>query len=117
MKYRLLAPGPTPVPDRVLKEMCRTIIHHRTEMFEGIFGACKEGLAWLLGTQTPPLVLASSGTGAFEAGIQNFSKRVMRSYALRVASLATTGSNYVKAFTLMPLKWPFLGERRLILRW
>jgi aspartate aminotransferase-like enzyme len=72
MKYRLLAPGPTPVPDRVLKEMSRTIIHHRTDQFEGIFSECKKGLSWLLDSKTAPLVLTSSGTGAFEASLQNF---------------------------------------------
>lgn len=72
MKYRLLAPGPTPVPDRVLKEMNQTIIHHRTDVFEQIFQECKEGLAWLLNSKDAPLIVASSGTGAFEAGIQNF---------------------------------------------
>lgn len=72
MKYRLLAPGPTPVPDRVLREMSQTIIHHRTEQFEQIFRTCKDGLKWLLASKEAPLILASSGTGAFEASIQNF---------------------------------------------
>lgn len=72
MKYRLLSPGPTPVPDRVLKEMSKSIIHHRTEQFERIFGHCQEGLKWLLDSKVEPLILTSSGTGAFEAAIQNF---------------------------------------------
>lgn len=72
MKYRLLAPGPTPVPDRVLKEMSKSIIHHRTSSFEKIFAECKEGLKWLLNSSTAPLTLACSGTGAFEAAVQNF---------------------------------------------
>lgn len=72
MKYRLLAPGPTPVPDRVLKEMSKTIIHHRTDQFERIFSDCKDRLSWLLDTKTAPLVLTCSGTGAFEASLQNF---------------------------------------------
>lgn len=72
MKYRLLAPGPTPVPDRVLKEMSKTIIHHRTKDFEKIFAECREGLSWLFDSKTVPLVLCASGTGAFEASIQNF---------------------------------------------
>lgn len=75
MKYRLLAPGPTPVPDRVLKEMSKTIIHHRTKSFEKIFAECREGLRWLFDSSQPPLVLCSSGTGAFEASVQNFFAR------------------------------------------
>jgi aspartate aminotransferase-like enzyme len=72
MKYRLLAPGPTPVPDRVLKEMNKSIIHHRTEAFQKIFAESQENLKWLLGTSTAPLILSSSGTGAFESAVQNF---------------------------------------------
>jgi aspartate aminotransferase-like enzyme len=72
MKYRLLAPGPTPVPDRVLREMSQTIIHHRTDQFESVFSQCKEGLKWLLDTKTAPLMLSCSATGAFEAALQNF---------------------------------------------
>lgn len=72
MKYRLLAPGPTPVPDSVLRKMSQTIIHHRTDQFEHIFKECQSGLGWLLDTKTSPLVLSCSGTGAFEASIQNF---------------------------------------------
>ncbi|MCA9509009.1 MAG: alanine--glyoxylate aminotransferase family protein [Myxococcales bacterium] len=72
MKYRLLAPGPTPVPDRVLKEMSKTIIHHRTAQFEKIFFECRENLKWLLNSKYAPLILSCSGTGAFEASIENF---------------------------------------------
>lgn len=75
MKYRLLAPGPTPVPDRVLKEMSKTIIHHRTKSFEQIFAKCRENLQWLCDSKSAPLVLCSSGTGAFEASVQNFFAR------------------------------------------
>lgn len=75
MKYRLLAPGPTPVPDRVLLSMSKHIIHHRTAAFEKVFAECREGLKWLLDSPTAPLTLACSGTGAFEAAIQNFFKK------------------------------------------
>lgn len=72
MKYRMLAPGPTPVPDSVLRVMSQSIIHHRTEQFERIFKECQDGLKWLLETSQSPLVLSCSGTGAFEASLQNF---------------------------------------------
>lgn len=72
MKYRLLAPGPTPVSDRVLSVMSREIIHHRTPAFESVFEACQNGLQWLMQTKHDVLVLSSSGTGGFEAAFQNF---------------------------------------------
>jgi len=72
MKYRLLAPGPTPVPDRVLSTMSRSIYHHRTPAFEKVFADCRQGLKWLCQTQNDVLVLSCSGTGGFEAVVQNF---------------------------------------------
>lgn len=72
MKYRLLAPGPTPVPDRVLSVMARSIYHHRTPAFEKIFADCRKKLQWLYQTNYEVLTLSCSGTGAFEAVFQNF---------------------------------------------
>ncbi len=72
MKYRLLAPGPTPVPDRVLSVMSRAVFHHRTPAFEAVFAQCQEGLKWLFQTSHDVLTLSCSGTGGFEACVQNF---------------------------------------------
>lgn len=72
MKYRMLSPGPTPVPDRVMRAMGQTIIHHRTPAFEKVFERCRSGLKWLLQTHNDVLVLSCSGTGAFEAAMVNF---------------------------------------------
>ena len=71
MKYRLLSPGPTPVPERVLTAMANPIWHHRTPAFEGTFQKCREGLAWLFQTQQEVLTLSCSGTGAMEAVYQS----------------------------------------------
>ncbi len=72
MKYRLLAPGPTPVPERVLLAMGGPMLHHRTPAFEQVFEQCRTGLQALYQTKNDVLILASSGTGAFEAGIASF---------------------------------------------
>jgi aspartate aminotransferase-like enzyme len=71
MKYRLLSPGPTPVPERVLTAMANPIWHHRTPAFKAIFSRCREGLAWLYQTKQDVLTLSCSGTGAFEAAFQS----------------------------------------------
>lgn len=75
MKYRLFAPGPTTVPEEVLAEMAKPILHHRTPAFEKVIGEVREGLKWLFGTSQEVLILASSGTGAMEGAVANsFSK-------------------------------------------
>lgn len=70
-KYRLFAPGPTPVADAISLEMARPIIHHRTREFEKILAEVREGMKWLYQTQQEVLLLASSGTGAMESAIVN----------------------------------------------
>lgn len=80
MKTYLFTPGPVPVPDEVLLEMARPIIHHRTAEFEGIFAQVREGLRYIYGTKQEVFILASSGTGAMEAAVSNtlsFGDRVL----------------------------------------
>jgi aspartate aminotransferase-like enzyme len=71
-KLMLMIPGPTPVPEQVLLAMAKHPIGHRTGDFSKIIAEVTEGLKWLHQTQNDVLILASSGTGAMEAGIINF---------------------------------------------
>jgi aspartate aminotransferase-like enzyme len=71
IKNYLLAPGPTPVPPRVLLAMAQPIIHHRTPQFSALFAEAKEGLKEVFRTTQDVLVLAASGTGAMEAAVTN----------------------------------------------
>lgn len=72
MKKYLFAPGPTAVPPEVLLAMANPIIHHRSADFVALFDRVVTGLKWLFQTESAPLVLASSGTGAMEAAVSNF---------------------------------------------
>jgi len=71
-KKFLLAPGPTPVPERALLAMAEPMLHHRTPQFEAIFKEAAEGLRWLFQTEKDVLILAASGTGGMEGSIANF---------------------------------------------
>jgi len=66
-KIRLLTPGPTAVPEPVLAEIAKPVIHHRTSQFRDIFVDLSQRLQRLFGTEGPVLTLAGSGTTAFEA--------------------------------------------------
>ncbi len=70
-KYRLFAPGPTPVSEETSLAMAQPIIHHRTEPFEKVVAEVREGLKWLFQTKSEVLILAASGTGAMEGAIVN----------------------------------------------
>ena len=74
-KHKLFTPGPTSIPEEVLLEMAKPIMHHRTEEFLNIAKEVFEGLKYLFQTKNDVLIIASSGTGAMEASIVNlFSK-------------------------------------------
>ncbi|MCM8766517.1 MAG: alanine--glyoxylate aminotransferase family protein [Candidatus Omnitrophica bacterium] len=74
-KNKLFTPGPTSIPEEVLLEMAKPIMHHRTDEFLSIAKEVFEGLKYLFQTKNDVLILASSGTGAMEASITNlFSK-------------------------------------------
>lgn len=71
-KYRLFAPGPTPVPESVQLAMAQPILHHRTAAFEAIFAQCREGLRWLFQTQQEVLTLVGTGTAGMDGSVCNF---------------------------------------------
>lgn len=71
LKKYLITPGPTAVPEQVLLDMARPMIHHRTPEFEAIFKEAREGLKKVFKTKEEPLILASSGTGAMESAVVN----------------------------------------------
>ncbi len=71
LKHHLAAPGPTPVPDVVLLEMAKPIIHHRTKEFEKVMEEARKGLKWIFQTKQEVLMLAGTGTAAMEASLVN----------------------------------------------
>lgn len=68
-KPRLLAPGPTALPENVRLAMAADIIHHRKPVFKKVMAEAQKKLKLLFGTGQVVIPLASSGTGAMEAAI------------------------------------------------
>jgi aspartate aminotransferase-like enzyme len=71
MKFRLLTPGPTPVPEETLLEMARPVFYHRTPECRQILAEVTAELQYVFQTRHPVLTLTSSGTGGLEAAIVN----------------------------------------------
>jgi len=69
MKFRLLTPGPTPVPEETLLEMARPVPYHRTPEARAVLREVLEGLQYVLQTKNDVVALTSSGTGALEAAL------------------------------------------------
>ena len=70
-KLTLMIPGPTPVPESVLKALGRHPIGHRSGDFQEIVRRTTEQLQWLHQTSGDVLVITGSGTAAMEAGMIN----------------------------------------------
>jgi alanine-glyoxylate transaminase / serine-glyoxylate transaminase / serine-pyruvate transaminase len=70
-RHFLQIPGPSPVPDRVLRAMDMPVIDHRSAQFAELGRAVLEGSQKIFQTSGPVVIFPSSGTGAWEAAIVN----------------------------------------------
>ncbi len=70
-RHFLQIPGPTNVPDRVLRAMDRAVIDHRGPEFAELGREVLDGLHAVFQTAGPVIVFPASGTGAWEAAIVN----------------------------------------------
>jgi len=70
-RHFLQIPGPTNVPDRVLRAIDRPTIDHRGPEFAELGLEVLEGLRHVFRTDGPVVVYPSSGTGAWEAALVN----------------------------------------------
>ncbi|MEQ1876873.1 MAG: alanine--glyoxylate aminotransferase family protein [Bdellovibrionia bacterium] len=69
--YRLMTPGPVQVPESVLKELGRPMIHHRTPEFEKILTRVLGRLKEVFQTKQPVFIQAATGSGGLESAIVN----------------------------------------------
>ena len=70
-RHFLQIPGPTNVPERVLRAMAKPTIDHRGPEFKALAETCFAGCRRVFKTKNPVIIFASSGTGAWEAGLVN----------------------------------------------
>lgn len=70
-RHFLQIPGPTNVPDRVLRAMDRPVIDHRGPEFAQLGVEVLEGLKSIFKTKGPIVIYPASGSGGWEAAIVN----------------------------------------------
>src|SRR5690348_9844462 len=70
-RHFLQIPGPTNVPDRILRAMAAPVIDHRGPGFARLAREVLRGVAAVAGTARPVALYPSSGTGAWEAALVN----------------------------------------------
>src|SRR5207237_5771721 len=70
-RHFLQIPGPTNIPDRVLRAMDMPGMDHRSAEFAELGFALMAAAQRMFRTKQPVLIYPSSGTGAWEAAIVN----------------------------------------------
>ena len=70
-RHFLQIPGPTNVPDRVLRAMDHPTIDHRGPAFTELGKRCLDGMKTIFKTDTHVVIYPASGTGAWEAALVN----------------------------------------------
>ncbi|MEL6374925.1 MAG: aminotransferase class V-fold PLP-dependent enzyme [Pseudomonadota bacterium] len=70
-RHFLQIPGPSPVPDRILRAMDMPVLDHRGPTFQALGHDVLAGIKTIFKTQSPVIIYPASGTGAWEAALVN----------------------------------------------
>ena len=70
-RHFLQIPGPSNVPDRILRAINNPTMDHRGPEFANLGHACLDGLKKVFKTENPVIIYPASGTGAWEAALVN----------------------------------------------
>ena len=70
-RHFLQIPGPSPVPDRILRALSFPTIDHRGPEFGALGLRVLDGIKQIFKTQSPVVIYPASGTGAWEAALVN----------------------------------------------
>ncbi|MBI3306439.1 MAG: alanine--glyoxylate aminotransferase family protein [Candidatus Omnitrophica bacterium] len=101
-KNILLTPGPTPVPEDILRAMAEPIFHHRTPRYRKIFSSVSERLKKVFLTKNPVYVLTGSGTSAMEASTVNFHSAGDETLVVENGKFSERFTQLAKAYSLKP---------------
>ena len=108
-RHFLQIPGPTNVPDRVLRALSRPTIDHRGPEFAKASLAVLEGLKRIFQTSGSVVIYPSSGTGAWEAALVNTLSAGDKVLMFETGHFATLWRNMATALGLevdfVPTDW------------
>ncbi len=96
----LQIPGPTNVPDRILRAMARPPIDQRGPQFAELALELIDGMKAIFETTQPVVIYPSSGTGAWEAALVNTLSPGDRVLAFDIGQFSTQWAAMAAAFGL-----------------
>jgi alanine-glyoxylate transaminase/serine-glyoxylate transaminase/serine-pyruvate transaminase len=101
-RHFLQIPGPTPLPDRVLRAMDTPIIDHRGPEFAKLAKRTLEGIKTIFKTTKPVIIYTATGTGAWEAALVNTLSPGDRVLMVETGQFATLWKNMATKLGLKP---------------
>jgi alanine-glyoxylate transaminase/serine-glyoxylate transaminase/serine-pyruvate transaminase len=101
-RHFLHIPGPTPLPDRVLRAMDTPIIDHRGPEFAKLAKRCLEGIKTIFKTANPVIIYTATGTGAWEAALVNTLSPGDRVLMVETGQFATLWKTMAEKLGLRP---------------
>jgi alanine-glyoxylate transaminase / serine-glyoxylate transaminase / serine-pyruvate transaminase len=101
-RHFLHIPGPTQLPDRVLRAMDTPIIDHRGPEFAKLAKRCLDGIKTIFKTTKPVIIYTATGTGAWEAALVNTLSPGDRVLMVDTGQFATLWKNMAEKLGLRP---------------
>src|SRR3984885_7384565 len=101
-RHFLQIPGPTPLPDRVLRAMDTPIIDHRGPEFASLAKRALEGIKTIFKTANPVIIYTATGTGAWEGALVNALSPGDRLLMVETGQFATLWKNMAVKLGLKP---------------
>ena len=101
-RHFLQIPGPTNVPDRVLRAIDSATIDHRGPGFQKLGQEVLSGLKPIFKTKAPVVIFPASGTGAWEAALVNTLSPGERVLMAETGHFATLWHSMAKKLGLVP---------------
>ena len=101
-RHFLQIPGPTNVPDRILRAIERPTIDHRGPDFAKLGRRVLAGMQWVFRCKGPVFIYPSSGTGAWEAALVNTLSAGDRVLMYETGHFATLWKNIAVKLGLVP---------------
>ncbi|NBR28868.1 MAG: aminotransferase class V-fold PLP-dependent enzyme, partial [Betaproteobacteria bacterium] len=101
-RHFLQIPGPTNVPDRILRAIDNATIDHRGPEFQKLGQDVLHGMKAVFQTKSPVIIFPASGTGAWEAALVNTLSAGDRVLMCETGQFATLWQNMAKKLGLAP---------------
>ena len=101
-RHFLQIPGPSPLPDRVLRAMDTPIIDHRGPEFQKLAKRVLEGVKTIFKTTNPVIIYTATGTGAWEGALVNTLSAGDRVLMVETGQFATLWKKMAENLGLKP---------------